>query len=73
MSNILMRLESLRFLLLLKTTQKKDIKLQNCHIKIVFYFSFVFKIQLIFSKIYFHRPPADAAEHTDEISISKDT
>lgn len=46
---------------------EKDSKFQNKNIKTFFYFSSVFKIQLIFTKIYFHTPPADAAGHTNEI------
>lgn len=45
----------------------------NCHVKVVSYVSFVFKTHVIFNEIYFHRPPADAAGHTDVISVSKDT
>lgn len=51
----------------------KGSKLQTNDVKIFFYFSSVFKVQLMFTKIHFHSPPADAAGHIDEILISMDT
>lgn len=71
MSSVLMRLEASDFIN--NHLHEKDSKFQNNHAKIFFYCSFEFKIHLIFTKVYFHTPPADAAGHTDGILISKDT
>lgn len=68
----LMRLKASNFVIN-NHLHEKDSKFQNNDVKIFFCFSSVFKVQLIFTKIYFHTPPADAAGHTDDILISKDT